>query len=143
MIKYLLCCLLLVYPANAAVDSVGISTANECETGWAVIVTQIAVAAWVTPNTANLQVDSGRFGIGDNYASPDTALIVIYNNSSAEPSTLLANSDSAFANVHHDCDMLSVVQFNQESLPQNDTVWIGLYMVGYNGNIYGWSGNVL
>ena len=120
-------------PVNAAVDSLGVTTANECGGGWAVGVGQIAVSAWVTPDVANLQLDSGRFGIGDNYADPDTAIIVVYSNLNGEPYQLIATSDSCWLCTHYNCDMLCVTQFAQEALPQDDSVWIGIYMVGYNG----------
>lgn len=120
---------LLAGSAWSAVDSMGCTTAEECATGWQVTTPSYLMGAWVTPDVANLQVDSGWVGIGDDYDDYDSALIVIYDNSSKTPNNLLAVSDTAIVSVDANCEMLPV-EFAQESIPQNDSIWIGIFMFG-------------
>lgn len=115
--------------AWGAVDSTGCTTAEECSQTWVWATAGFLLGAWTTPNTANLQVDSGWVGFGDDGDPPDSARIIIYNNSSKTPSTLIAVSDTAVVTDENLCKMIKV-QFAQESMPQNDSIWIAISIFG-------------
>lgn len=120
---------LFCYGRLFAVDSVGTSTADECSGGWVTSTPTFHVGAWITPNISNLQVDSGWIGIGDDYDDYDSALMIIYDNSSKTPNNLLAVSDTVIVSVAPTCEMLKVY-FAQQSIVSNDSIWIGVYLFG-------------
>lgn len=140
--KCLLCIMLLLAVPVGAFDSTGCTTAEQCIGGWGMTTPAQHVGAWVTPDVSGLQVDSGLVGFGDDYDDFDSALIFIYDNSSKTPVNLLAVSDTAIVSTHHDCAIHSVM-FNQDAIPQNDSIWIGIYLFGLTdrGDI-GLSGSV-
>lgn len=136
MIKYILifpmvlmvCIGLWPTSCSAADDSVGVATVDECGSSWAVTSGTIVVSAWVTPDMVSLVGDSMLWGGGYGSTVGDSFVAVIYSNSNGEPNTLLDTTGHLVFDGVWNCETNIAALVANASLPQNDSIWIGMYV---------------
>lgn len=109
----------------AADNRVGTADIDLCVGSWTVNSTAITATSYMTPDIANLQLDSGWIFFDDNYNDIDSGTMGVYDNLAKTPNDRLAHGDSSGTD-QAGCIKHSIM-FNQEAMPQNDSIWLACY----------------